>query len=247
MNPKILIGVLFLITFTVSFVIYLLVMSFINIDLSSAAKKDLEIAPQLNESNFTKGKVDTRISDLQEKAMQNEETYQSDVSSVINEESKNSTLSDENNTNLTGKLDDEESSTTKNSEGDNLNQTNRQGTAGTSSDSSQSVNSNAMAKPLLDNKIEPFKPDSAQVKTATPNTEAPKSVNKVMVGSYGSMNEAKQAYSSMVNTNSNLAPIIKEVNGKYTLQVGAFSDKGKAETLVKTLNGQNYSATIKSE
>ncbi len=54
MNPKALVVILFAVTFTISFVIYLVVVHIItpHIDLSSTAKSNIEIGPELDESMF---------------------------------------------------------------------------------------------------------------------------------------------------------------------------------------------------
>ena len=260
MNPKVLVAILFLITFTVSFAIYFLVVSFItpHIDLSSTAKKEIEIAPELNESNFTKGKVDNRISEIQEKATQDEETYQSDISTLLNEGVK---APDANNNDqqkeeaTTGKLDEHDPLKPEKKETENTKNPNNQHEVQQQKPKNndiQAVSANQtgnQTKPVLDTNKNPFDTGltSKKSENTTQSTTNDASVNRVMVGSYSSMDEAKQAYNSMVSSNSNLAPIIKENNGKYSLQVGAFSDKQKAESLVKTLNNQNYSATVKSE
>ncbi|MEW5822342.1 MAG: SPOR domain-containing protein [Cyanobacteriota bacterium] len=258
MNPKLLVGLLFIVTFAVSFIIYLLVVNIItpHIDLSSTTKSSIEVGPELNEDTFNKRREVTAVQELQEKAMQDSGTYETDISSMLKDSSGNYIPGDQagdSDENLPGVLDNdnpekisvpgEESgrvstTTTTNSVEDSSNNTNN-------SNSSVSATGvvNDLGTPVLDN----FTPDN-KVNTASDNQGGSnKSVSRVVVGSYSSIDEAKKAYDNMVKTDIDVAPIIKEIDGNYTLQVGAFTDKQKAQNMADKLKDKNYSATIKSE
>lgn len=258
MNPKLLVGILFLVVFTISFAIYLIVVNIINphIDLSTTTKKSIEVAPELNSSSFVKGVRDDKVTSLQENAMQDSDTYEPDISDMLKESGSDSAenVDDSENKNLPGVLDSGKPGEIKApAEGGHASAT-------TANASSSATNGNLDLpvidttgnKPLLPNTNktgtgENFVPDSTIKDKKAPDAATGNSVNRVVVGSYGSIDDAKKAYDKMVNSDLDVAPIIKEVDGNYTLQVGAFTDKEKAENMVKTLNNKNYSATIKKD
>lgn len=257
MNPKLLVGLLFIVTFAVSFIIYLLLVNIItpHIDLSSTTKSSIEVGPELNEDTFNKRREVTAVQELQEKAMQDSGTYETDISTMLKDSSGNYIPMDEagdSDENLPGVLDNNpekisvpgdesvrvSTTITTNSVEDSSNNTNN-------SNSSVSATGavNDLGTPILDN----FTPDN-KVNTASNNQgNSSQSVSRVVVGSYSSIDEAKKAYDNMVKTDIDVAPIIKEIDGNYTLQVGAFTDKQKAQNMADKLKDKNYSATIKSE
>jgi len=251
MSPKVLIGVLFLITFVISFIIYLIVIGFLgsHIDLSSTAKKDLEVSPNITESTFKRRPINNNISDLQQRAMQNAETYQQDLQGVtpVNEVSNTSTNSTTDNTNNYNTTDED----IRSEQIQSVTTTREQKPPINEPTINININTNTINRPRPSSnvKIEKFTPDKQQQQQFTPtlDTKETKSVSRVYVGEYNSPEEAKKASDNMMNSNPNVAPIIKQNRGKYSLQVGAFSDKAKADNLVKTLNTQKYSATVKSE
>src|SRR3989339_505023 len=83
MKPKLLIGILFLVIFSTSFLVYLFVVNFISphFDLSTTAKQQLEIAPDLNDSSASRNDDLNNIKELQEKAMKDLEMEESKPSS----------------------------------------------------------------------------------------------------------------------------------------------------------------------
>lgn len=269
MNPRILIGILFLITFTVSFLIYLLVVNVINphIDLSNTAKNKIEVAPELDQSMFGKNKNNplSKSSNPEENV---EAMYQSDIEALMTDDDSNNmeeTADDKQETDNsavkapgdqkidTGGL----SLDTKEEKLDIDLDAKSTGESGFEPDSNYNTTVNDSNGPK--NKIEQLDVTNSTVQKVEPTAELPKnkqntntdvqntSISRVVVGSYSSVEDAKKAYDKMLDSEMRLAPIIKEVGGSYTLQVGAFSDKNKANDLVNKLNNNNYSAKIVSD
>lgn len=128
----------------------------------------------------------------------------------------------------------------------------------TNSSVNNSINNAAPPKPPIEIKkpLAPFKPDEPNNSKPTLDTNSspgnstsivPKKLNRVIVGSYRSAEEAQKASENIASSNSSLKPVVKNLNGKYTIQVGAFSDRKKAEALANTLNASNQAAAVKSE
>lgn len=263
MKPKLIVGILFVIIFIFTFIAYLLVVNVIapKFDLSSTAKQDLEISPELevdknaHESYVNSGLNSTELNErLENVNNENAEKVDNSVnvpgSAASSEEKTTAEESsaqdeDENTTETKTKQDN------KNSQQDlNKNKPVAANSVSTSNVSKVSIpfnnpkisassNSNAPAapiaplprldRPLLDKKV------------------SPSGVSRVYVGSYDNVDQAKQAYDKVLNSGTEVTPIIKQVGGKYSLQVGAFSDQQKAKNLADRLKQQNLSAKVKSE
>lgn len=242
MRPKVLIGVLFVATFIISFIVYLVVVSFLGsrIDLSSTAKKDLEVSPNITETTFKRKPINNNISDIQQRAMQSAETYQTDLQGVtpVSETGNNS------NTNTNVSVD----TSVKLDENTNYEQAQPVTPIKDPRNSGNDINTTERSRPKPGNNATiKFVPDNQQQPQPTIDNKETKSVSRVYVGEYSTPEEAKRASENMINSNPNVAPIIKQNRGKYSLQIGAFSDKTKAENLVKTLNNQKYAATVKND
>lgn len=73
-------------------------------------------------------------------------------------------------------------------------------------------------------------------------------VYKVFIGTYTSAEQAKVAKDIIIETGSNLNPIVKCIgSNNYTLQVGIFKNKASAETLLFTIQQNNLPARIVQE
>lgn len=244
MNPKALMVVLFCVVFVVSFVIYLLMVNVIapHIDLSSTAKGNIEVAPELDNFDVNSAKQESAIKDLQEKAMQDLGMYESDASGMMTDDytpmeelNKDDDLASE-----TGTLD----TSPVRAPGDVAPQP-------VSNNEEEYSEEEPGVKVELEvpsnTELAPLNPAEGDSQASTEEPKTPSTVNRVLVGSYGDINDAKKAYDNMMDSDMDVAPIIKEVEGKYTLQVGAFSDKNKAKDLADKLKQKEYSAEVKSE
>jgi len=72
----------------------------------------------------------------------------------------------------------------------------------------------------------------------------PSTMNKVMVGNYSDLTEARRVSQELTDSNLNVTPFIKETNGTYSLQVGTFSNPQKAAKLASDLKKRNLATKI---
>lgn len=74
---------------------------------------------------------------------------------------------------------------------------------------------------------------------------APKTANyRVVVGYYATEKQAEVAKSIIQDAGLGVTPIVKNLGGSYTLQVGVFSSKEKAQQEVNSLLKSNFPARI---
>ena len=94
------------------------------------------------------------------------------------------------------------------------------------------------------------KDDDFVMETITiPTNNAPSvtTVSKIYIGQYSDMQKAVEMQSNILNSGLNITPIIKEVNGYYTIQVGAFTNPESAKIVAETINNAGFSAKIVRE
>ena len=75
----------------------------------------------------------------------------------------------------------------------------------------------------------------------------PITMAKVVLGSYSTPMQARLISDTLIEMDLNVAPFIKEKNGRYILQVGSFSDSAKAEGLVQELKSKGFDARTVNE
>lgn len=89
--------------------------------------------------------------------------------------------------------------------------------------------------------------DEANVEDAIKTTQLDP-VYKVFIGTYTSAEQAKVAKDIILETGSNLNPIVKCIgSNNYTLQVGLFKNKKSAETLLYTIQQSHLPGRIVQE
>lgn len=76
--------------------------------------------------------------------------------------------------------------------------------------------------------------------------ETPK-MSKVYVGRYATMEQARVAQEILVDSGINITPFVKNIGGAYTLQVGSYGSRAKAEGLASELQRNNFPARIVQE
>lgn len=91
-------------------------------------------------------------------------------------------------------------------------------------------------------------------KEATPKPEQtaapePKPVQqtvnaKVIVGYYATKEQAEVAKGIIAESGLNISPFVRSIGGAYTIQVGSYSTREKAQTVVNDLLRNNYPARI---
>ena len=90
--------------------------------------------------------------------------------------------------------------------------------------------------------------DVANKEVETVNNVTLDPVYKVFIGTYTSAEQAKVAKDIILESGSNLNPIVKCIgSNNYTLQVGIFKQKNSAETLLYTLQQNHLPARIIQE
>ena len=123
---------------------------------------------------------------------------------------------------------------------------------------------NEMFSPELDEKVvipeqkEELAEKEASPKpaeTASPEPKAvqapiaqPTTVSKVVVGFYQTKEQADVARGIIAEeTGLNISPFVRAIGGGYTIQVGSYSTRDKAQSLVNDLLRNNYPARIITE
>ena len=87
---------------------------------------------------------------------------------------------------------------------------------------------------------------TAQTQVPQPEQTAPaKPVNaKVIVGYYATSAQAEVAKSIIQDAGLNIQPFVKNIGDAYTLQVGSFSSKEKAQSVANDLLKNNFPARV---
>lgn len=75
-------------------------------------------------------------------------------------------------------------------------------------------------------------------------SEKPITMTKVILGSYATPIQARLIADTLIEMDLNVAPLIKEKNGRYMLQVGSFADPAKAEGLAQELKSKSFDAKV---
>ncbi len=111
-------------------------------------------------------------------------------------------------------------------------------------------NSNVSEKPvtLADQEAGPkpaetSSPAPKQV-TARPQASAPV---KVVVGYYATKEQAEVAKGIIAESGLNISPFVRNIGGAYTIQIGSYSTREKAQSVVNDLLRNNYPARIIAE
>ncbi|MBQ7450468.1 SPOR domain-containing protein [bacterium] len=84
----------------------------------------------------------------------------------------------------------------------------------------------------------------------TPKTDlntTSNTVSKIYIGQYSDMQKAVEMQANILNSGLNITPIVREVNGYYTLQVGVFANYESAKAVADQINNAGFSAKIVRE
>ncbi len=76
--------------------------------------------------------------------------------------------------------------------------------------------------------------------------ESPK-VSKVYVGRYSTIEQAKVAQEILMDSGLNITPFVKNTGSYYTLQIGSYSNRAKAEVIASELQKNSFPARIVQE
>jgi len=85
-----------------------------------------------------------------------------------------------------------------------------------------------------------------QVLTPIPQPEKV-TASKVVVGYYNTREQAEVAKGIIEESGLNISPFVRSIGGAYTIQVGSYSSRDKAQSVVNDLVRNNYPARIISE
>ncbi len=105
---------------------------------------------------------------------------------------------------------------------------------------------NTAAQKLPEQTISVQSPNQS-AQSAQPITEAPQPqavAAKVIVGYYATAEQAEVAKGIVQEAGLNLQPFIKNIGGAYTLQVGSFSSREKAQSAANELLKNNFPAKV---
>lgn len=96
---------------------------------------------------------------------------------------------------------------------------------------------------VLNTKKQPPRPSAKDLSTpfSTPVSA------KVIVGRYATFEQAKVAQEILLDSGLNITPFVRSYNGGYTLQVGSYTSRAKAEELSSQLQQNNFPARIIQE
>lgn len=78
-------------------------------------------------------------------------------------------------------------------------------------------------------------------------TPSPAKMSKVYVGRYSSIEQARVAQEILMDSGMNITPFVKNMGGVYTLQVGSYGSKAKADGLASELQKNNFPARVVQE
>ena len=90
-------------------------------------------------------------------------------------------------------------------------------------------------------------PKPAETASKPPKAEptaAPAVTSKVVVGYYSSKEQAEVAKGIIAESGLNISPFVRSIGGAYTIQVGSYSTREKAQAVVNDLLKNNYPARI---
>ena len=90
-------------------------------------------------------------------------------------------------------------------------------------------------------------PKVTQAPAATQPAATATTTSKVVVGRYSTREQAEVAKSIIAESGLNISPFVRSIGGAYTIQVGSYSTREKAQSVVNDLLRNNYPARIISE
>ncbi len=83
--------------------------------------------------------------------------------------------------------------------------------------------------------------------TASPAPVVQSATSKVVVGYYATKEQAEVAKGIISEAGLNINPFVRSIGGAYTIQVGSYSTREKAQSVVNDLLRNNYPARIIAE
>lgn len=98
-------------------------------------------------------------------------------------------------------------------------------------------------EPITPVKKQPPRPSAKELSSPSASSVS----SKVVVGRYATFEQAKVAQEILLDAGLNITPFVRSYNGAYTLQVGSYSTRAKAEEISSELQRNNFPARIIQE
>lgn len=111
---------------------------------------------------------------------------------------------------------------------------------------SQADSEGTEEEPVIPARVAPPRPSGRDLSTPF-ESQAPAKMSKVYVGRYATVEQAKVAQEILLDSGINVTPFVKNIGGAYTLQVGSYSSRAKADGLASELQRNNFPARIVQE
>ena len=112
-------------------------------------------------------------------------------------------------------------------------------------------NNNVLKENEKDEQLQQTQQEKPSIETVTVPIESPKPdtnmVSKIYIGQFSDMQKAVEMQANLINSGLGINPVIREVNGYYTIQAGAFSNYDSAKKLSEQINNAGFSAKIVRE
>lgn len=100
-------------------------------------------------------------------------------------------------------------------------------------------------KTIVIQQHQPRAMENTQTTVLEQPTEPEKVVNaRVVVGSYATEKQAEVAKSIIQEAGLGITPVVKNIGGYYTLQVGSYNSKEKAQQMMNSLLKSNFPARV---
>ncbi len=96
-------------------------------------------------------------------------------------------------------------------------------------------------------KLAPPVPTTRDISVPPPEAAAPIKMTKVYVGYYTTIEQAISVQNRLIDSNLNVSPFVKEVNGYYVVQVGSYANRQKAQSLYSEVSSLGFPAKMNAE
>lgn len=115
----------------------------------------------------------------------------------------------------------------------------------------QAINNNNVSETPVtladqDANPKPVETSSPAPKQVTPRPQASSNA-KVVVGYYSTKEQAEVAKGIIAESGLNISPFVRNIGGAYTIQIGSYATREKAQSVVNELLRNNYPARIITE
>ena len=115
----------------------------------------------------------------------------------------------------------------------------------------QAINNNNVSETPVTLADQAANPKPAETSSPAPKQVTPRpqaSANaKVVVGYYSTKEQAEVAKGIIAESGLNISPFVRNIGGAYTIQIGSYATREKAQSVVNDLLRNNYPARIITE